>query len=33
MKEIFEFSVALILVCIAAYLSYKIGSRNNHIDV
>ena len=32
MKEIFEFSVALILVCMAAYLSYKIGIRNNHID-
>jgi len=32
MKEIFEFYVALMLVCMAAYLSYKIVSRNNHIS-
>jgi hypothetical protein len=32
MKEIFEFYVALMLVCITAYISYKIGIRSNHID-
>lgn len=33
MKEVFEFSIALALVFLAAYISYKIGSKDTHIDV
>lgn len=33
MKEILEFTIALILVCVAAYISYKIGCKDTHIDV